>query len=172
MIDGIQYVSILTGNGGGDLFAGEPLPPVAEPASLTYGNYGKLLTFKIGGDAELEAPTAVDRSIPEQPALTASIEDIARGERLYGTYCGFCHGLIVRSGGSISDLRRISDASHDAFDKIVLEGLMASAGMASFADVLTTEDTARIHDYVRARAIEDREVALGNQDAARLTWLQ
>jgi len=49
---------------------------------------------------------------------------------------------------------------------------MASAGMASFADVLTTEDTARIHDYVRARAIEDREVALGNQDAARLTWLQ
>ena len=172
MIDGIQYVSILTGNGGGDLFAGEPLPPVAEPASLTYGNYGKLLTFKIGGDAALEAPTAVDRSIPEQPALTASIEDIARGERLYGNYCGFCHGLIVRSGGSISDLRRISDASHDAFDKIVLEGLMASAGMASFADVLTTEDTARIHDYVRARAIEDREVALGNQDAARLTWLQ
>ena len=81
MIDEVQYVSILTGNGGGDLFSGEPLPPVAQPASLTYGNYGKLLTFKIGGGATLEAPTAVDRSIPEQPALTASIEDIARGGR-------------------------------------------------------------------------------------------
>ena len=131
-----------------------------------------MLTFKLGGNATLESPTAVDRSIPEQPPLTASIEDIARGERLYGNYCGFCHGLVVRSGGSISDLRRISEASHDAFNKIVLEGMMASAGMASFADVLTEEDTARIHDYVRARAIEDREVALGNQEAPRLTWLQ
>ena len=42
-IDGTQYVSILTGSGGGDLFGGEPLPPVAEHASLTYNNYGNCL---------------------------------------------------------------------------------------------------------------------------------
>ena len=65
-IDGTQYVSILTGSGGGDLFGGEPLPPVAEHASLTYNNYGKLLVFKLGGDTELPIPEVRDRSIPVQ----------------------------------------------------------------------------------------------------------
>ncbi len=172
MIDGEQYVSILTGNGGGDLFAGEPAPPVATPASLTYGNHGKLLVFKLGGNAELPVPDAIDRTIPEQPTITASVEDIARGERLYGTYCGVCHGLLVRSGGSISDLRLMGESQHAAFDQVVLNGIMAARGMASFADVLTPEDTARIHEYVRARATEDREVALGNKEVPRMTWLQ
>ena len=44
--------------------------------------------------------------------------------------------------------------------------------MASFDDSLAVEDVERIHEYVRQRAYEDREVALGNQEAARLTWLQ
>jgi quinohemoprotein ethanol dehydrogenase len=35
-IDGTQYVSILTGNGGGDLFSGEAMDPVAMPASSTH----------------------------------------------------------------------------------------------------------------------------------------
>ena len=48
-LDGVQYVSVLTGTGGGDLFGGEPLPPVAEHASLTYSNEGRLLVFKVGG---------------------------------------------------------------------------------------------------------------------------
>ena len=47
-LDGEQYVSILTGTGGGDLFGGEPLPPVAEHASLTYNNYGPAVGFQIG----------------------------------------------------------------------------------------------------------------------------
>ena len=34
-IDGEQYVSILTGSGGGDMFGGEPLPPLEVQASLT-----------------------------------------------------------------------------------------------------------------------------------------
>ena len=49
-IDGEQYVSILTGSGGGDLFGGEPLPPIEIQASLTYNNFGRLLVFKLGGE--------------------------------------------------------------------------------------------------------------------------
>jgi len=171
-IDGVQYVSILTGNGGGDLFSGAPLDPVPNPASLTYGNYGRMLVFKLGGTETLPAPTIVDDTIPEQVLADVSDEEVARGEVLFNTYCVLCHGLVVRSGGSIKDLRRMSDEVHASFDQIVLEGTLSANGMAAFDDSLTIEDVERIHHYVRARAHEDRELALGNQEGARFTWLQ
>ncbi len=78
---------------------------------------------------------------------------------------------MVRSSGAIADLRLMSEGSHEAFNQIVLDGVMSARGMAAFSDVLTAEDSERIHHYVRARAHEDREVALGNSEEARLTWL-
>ena len=92
-IDGTQYVSILTGSGGGDLFGGEPLPPVAEHASLTYNNYGKLLVFC--GDTELPIPEVRDRSIPVQKSV-ADVDIIASGDS-YNQYCAVCHGVLAKS---------------------------------------------------------------------------
>ena len=43
-------------------------------------------------------------------------------------------------------------------------------GMSSFADVLSKEEVENIHHYVKARAHEDREVALGNMEAPQFTW--
>ena len=65
----------------------------------------------------------------------------------------------------------MSPGSHEAFNQIVLEGLLSANGMAGFDDVLTAEESDRIHDYVKARAEEDRLVAAGEQEEARLTWL-
>lgn len=169
-IDGTQYVSIMTGTGGGDLFSGEPLDPVAKPASLIHSNTGRLLVFALGGEASLPTPTVRDVTIPEQQLAEVSEAELAQGEILYHDFCAPCHGLVVRSGGVIADLRRMSQGSHDNFDAIVLEGLLAGTGMASFDDSLTPADTSRIHNYVKARAHEDREAALGNKDAPRLTW--
>jgi quinohemoprotein ethanol dehydrogenase len=169
-IDGEQFVSVLTGTGGGDLFGGEPLPPVAEHASLTYNNYGRLLVFKIGGTEQLPVPTVRDRSIPVQADLVASNDQIAAGERHYNTYCAVCHGLAVRSGGSIPDLRRMSDGTHTAFNQIVQDGLLAANGMSAFDDVLSGEDTTMIHHYVRARAEQDRLAAAGEVSMGQLTW--
>ena len=167
-IDGEQHVSILTGSGGGDLFSGETAP---SPASLTYGNFGRLLTFKLGGGAALPAPSSVDRSIPEQVLPEMAAEDLMRGERLYNTYCSLCHGVFARSGGAITDLRLLSEERHALFNQAVLGGLYANKGMASFADSLVVEDVAKIQAFVRFRAYEDREVALGNQEEPRLSWL-
>ena len=167
-IDGEQHVSILTGSGGGELFSGETAP---SPASLTYGNLGRLLTFKLGGGAALPAPTSVDRSIPEQVLPEMAAEDLMRGERLYNTYCSLCHGVFARSGGAIADLRLLSEERHALFNQAVLGGLYANKGMASFADSLVVEDVAKIQAFVRFRAYEDREVALGNQEEPRLSWL-
>jgi quinohemoprotein ethanol dehydrogenase len=39
-------------------------------------------------------------------------------------------------------------ATHSIFEPIVLDGILASAGMASFADVLKSEDVTAIHAYL------------------------
>ncbi|MBT3564313.1 MAG: PQQ-binding-like beta-propeller repeat protein, partial [Gammaproteobacteria bacterium] len=171
-IDGVQYVSILTGTGGGDLFSGAPIDPSKNPASLTYSNTGRLLVFKLGGTESLPSPTLRDMTIPEQQIVAVSDEDLAKGEVLYHDFCAPCHGLVVRSGGVIADLRMMGEGSHTNFDAIVLGGLMEGAGMASFADSLTPDDTSLIHNYVKARAHEDRGLAMGEPDAGRLTWLK
>ena len=92
------------------------------------------------------------------------------GESNYNDFCAVCHGFIVKSAGGVPDLRKMSAGTHDAFNQIVLEGLLASNGMASFADVLSKEEVENIHHYVKGRAHEDREVALGNMEAPQFTW--
>ena len=167
-IDGVQYVAVLTGSGGGFLHSGETVPA---PISLVQGNLGRLLVFKLGGAETLPPPKVVDRSIPEQELPPASAEQLARGERLYNDYCSMCHGLFARSGGAITDLRLIGEERHAVFSEVVLQGLYASKGMASFADTLVEDDVALIQTYVRHRAGEDRATALGKQPQARLTWI-
>ena len=104
--------------------------------------------------------------------VAISDEKIAEGEILYHDFCAPCHGLIARSGGVIADLRMMGSGSHENFNAIVLEGALTANGMASFADSLTADETAVIHAYVKARAHEDRQVAIGQAEAARLTWLK
>ena len=171
-IDGEQYLSILTGTGGGDLFSGEPLDPVAKPASLNYNNYGRLLVFKLGGTKELPQPNLRNRDIPKQKLAEVSIADLKRGEIQYHDFCAACHGLVVRSGGVIPDLRLMNEGTHLGFNKIVLEGLLSNNGMASFEDVLSKEDVELIHHFIKARAEQDRLVQVGETVAGeeRLTW--
>ncbi len=169
-LDGVQYVSVLTGTGGADLFGGEPLPPVAEHASLTYNNYGRLLVFALGGKAELPVPNLRDRGIPNQDLAGVELASIERGEVAYNENCAVCHGFLVRSGGSIPDLRRMSSETIAAFNNIVLDGLLSAKGMASFADVLNAEQSTDVLSYVKARAEEDRRVAAGEKEIPQMTW--
>lgn len=164
-IDGVQYVSILTGTGGADLFGGE-VPTV----SGKYGNYGKMLTFALGRNEELPEPTILDKSIPPVDFAGAPDIEIAAGERLYNNFCAACHGLFAKSGGAIPDLRLLGEGKHGIFSEIVLDGVLEASGMASFSDVLTEKEVESIQLYLKARAHEDREAALGHDPNARLTW--
>jgi quinohemoprotein ethanol dehydrogenase len=66
-----------------------------------------------------------------------------------------CHGREVRGGGVIKDLRYMSPQTHQAFNDIVLKGLLVGQGMSSFADELSVEETEAIHAYINARAFDD-----------------
>lgn len=171
MQDGIQYLSIVTGSGGGDLFSGDYGDPDTY-VSAKYGNLDRLLVFRLGGTAELPRPTVVDTTIAAQDLSGTTPAQLAEGEDLYMNYCVICHGMFARSAGGIPDLRRMKPAVHEAFASIVLEGLYASNGMAAFDDVLSHEQVEHIHAFLRARAEEDRRVAAGEQETARLSWIE
>ena len=159
-IDGVQYVAILIG-GAGDNFSGF----INETAAYRYGGFGKLVAFKLDGTAELTAPAVLDHHIPEQPVVTASAEELQRGEHLYHEACGMCHGIKVKSSGAIPDLRVLSAESHQTFNQIVLDGIRASTGMAGFSDLLSEADAESVHAYIVARANEDRAEALAQAEA-------
>ena len=128
-------------------------------ASLQYGNFGKLLVFALGGDAELPQPTALDRAIPEQPELASTADDVRLGEEAYHMNCAVCHGFMVKSSGVVSDLRLMNPDNHKIFKEIVLDGIYAERGMAGFADLIDEADVKRIQAYVVSRANEDRAAA-------------
>lgn len=150
MAGGEQYIAVNAGWGGGlahverskytELFLSKP----------------RLLVFKLRGKAKLPPLPAASMEVPElspPPALEASAETVARGERLYASNCALCHGPAARGG--IKDLRHMGPQTHADFLAIVLGGKRASQGMAGFADVLTQGEAQAIHHYLIARANED-----------------
>jgi quinohemoprotein ethanol dehydrogenase len=146
MLDGVQYVAVNAGWGGGaaqvERGAGTDLPRAS----------ARLLVFKLGGTATLPPMKATER-IPQPPPLRASEEQVQRGAKLFGDTCAQCHGQ--RAIGGVKDLRHMNADTHKAFRDIVLGGAKKDLGMASFADILTPAQADDIHAYLIARANED-----------------
>lgn len=146
MLDGVQYVAINAGWGGGaaqqEQFAGTELPRAT----------ARLLVFKLGGDKQLPALAAA-AALQPPPRLTASEDVVAKGAQLYADTCSLCHG--PNATGGVKDLRRMSPEVHAKFSDIVLKGIYLNKGMAGFADILTPEQAEAIHHYLIARANED-----------------
>ncbi|MGZ3365730.1 MAG: PQQ-dependent dehydrogenase, methanol/ethanol family [Caulobacteraceae bacterium] len=143
-LDGVQYIAVMAGWGG-----------TTAPFSTHSDANGpaRLLVFKLGGTATLP-PMDLNPEPPSPPPFSrASEADIKKGGELYGQNCALCHGQMARGG--IKDLRKMSPQTHGQFLDIVLGGVRAKQGMASFADVLSKADAEAIHAYLIARASED-----------------
>jgi len=146
MLDGVQYIAINAGWGGGaaqiEQSAGIELPRAK----------ARLLVFRLGGTAQLP-PLDATAAVPPPPALRASEATVQRGAQLYAQTCAVCHGQ--RAIGGVKDLRHMTAEAHRQFNAIVREGLYLEKGMASFADLISQEETDAIHSYLIARANED-----------------
>jgi PQQ-dependent dehydrogenase (methanol/ethanol family) len=151
-VDGEQYVTVNAGWGGS--FSVTPGLVVSGAAA---NGTNRVLTFKLGGKAELPPLKTVARPLDPPPA-TAAPEKIAQGKGLYQVYCFYCHGDSVVAGGTLPDLRYSPMlGSADAWKAIVLDGTLAKNGMISFSSHLKAEDVEAVRAYVVERAHAEKK---------------
>ena len=157
-VDGEQYVAIAAARGGGlSAVLGRQYDRANTPTS------GRLLVFRIGGDAKLPMPME-NPKVPKPPAMPdVDDETLARGSRLYSELCARCHGTGVVASGGIPDLRHMSPGTHSRFEDIVVAGAYVSIGMPHFQEELADpKDLAAVHAYVIEQAHEDEALRNGN----------
>lgn len=156
-VNGVQYVAVAAGFGGGGWGY---VPRYA--AAYTYGNANRLLVFKLdGGAMKKPDPLPALEVAPPPPAQAPGVTPatIARGQAVFFGNCSICHSNQPRA--PLPDLRRMNPGTHEAFDKIVLEGLFLPAGMPRWDDIVSKEDAHAVHAYlideqakVRARELK------------------
>ncbi len=143
-VDGVQYVAVQTGWGGG----GWGFVP-AYAAAYSKGNANRLLVFRLGGG---EVPVPADlpalEPAPEPPAQYADATPamIATGAGLFTANCAICHSNQPRA--PLPDLRRMNAGVHAGFEQIVLGGLLVPRGMPRWDDRLDAEQVKAIHAWL------------------------
>jgi len=143
-VDGVQYVAVQTGWGGGGWGF---LPGYA--AAYAKGNANRLLVFRLGG-----GPVPIPADLPPlEPAPAPPVQFsgvnadlIARGNALFSENCAICHSNQPRA--PLPDLRRMGPGIHAGFQQIVRGGLFVSRGMPSFADRLSEADVQAIQSWL------------------------
>ena len=153
-LDGEQYVTVASGWGGAFVLGfGGVLP------SGSVANVGRVLTFKLGANGTL--PEIEDDTVTqyELPTLDANMTEelIKKGSLAYARMCGSCHGDQAYSSGLIPQLR-FSAITKDAeaWQEVLLEGLLAENGMPNFAGRTDAETVEAIRAYVISEANSDR----------------
>ena len=140
-LDGVQYIAVMAGYGGGQI--GDALPE--NSAAYRYGNEGRIIALKLDGGTPPLPPRISFGPIPQPPADTRSASQVASGEILYNRFCSRCH---VLGPGVLPDLRRLTPEKQKLFDDIVLKGILSPMGMGRFGDVLSRENAEAIHAYI------------------------
>jgi quinohemoprotein ethanol dehydrogenase len=138
-VNGVQYLAILAGGGGGGWNVWMP-----GNVAATRGNDNRILSFRLdGGATPIPPELAPAGPIPEPPAEAGTAADIAAGAALFARNCGGCHGNADRA--PVPDLRRsgfIRDPA--AFQSVVRGGLLEKRGMPSWDDLLSASEVEQI----------------------------
>src|SRR6185312_1319822 len=99
-VNGVQYVAILTGSGGGGWNIWAPGNVAAER-----GNENRILAFRLDGCITPIPPELGPLApIPEPPAQSGTVADSDAGGVLFKRNCGGCHANMGRAAAP--DLRR------------------------------------------------------------------
>jgi mono/diheme cytochrome c family protein len=132
-LDGVQYVAVMLGNGGGT--------STGDPRQL-----GRLMVFKLDGKAKA-APFPATPLLPltDVRKAEASTGDPVAGGVLFRRYCTVCHSPTRVN----PDLHR-SDVplSKDQFKAVVHDGILHEGGMSPFAKYLDLKDVESIRAFL------------------------
>lgn len=141
-LEGQQYVAISVG---GNQLGGYYAP-----------NYSRMLVFGLGGKVELPPMQEYVPRPLDPPPATANEQIVKAGAEKYSQYCAACHGQNGQTrGANFPDLTRTPLLhSQEGFDNVVLKGVLAERGMASFAAALKPEDAQAIRAFIVDRANE------------------
>jgi quinohemoprotein ethanol dehydrogenase len=145
-VNGVQYIAILAGTGGGGWNLWTP-----DKVAATRGNDNRVLAFRLDGGATPIPPELPPLApIPEPVAAVGTAADIAAGAALFGGNCGGCHANFERA--PVPDLRRsvmIRDAA--AFASVVRGGALQKRGMPSWDDLLSEAQVEQIRAHLVAQ---------------------
>jgi quinohemoprotein ethanol dehydrogenase len=144
-LKGEQYVAVMVGVGG----AGQISGPANMPTRPRLP--GRLLVFKLGGTAKAPA-----FQVPAQTRLdlthVSSTGDVQHGFALFHQNCQVCHGPNA-SGAWLPDLKNSPMLmTQQDWKGVLIDGVSASRGMASFARFLTPKDAEDVRAYVISEA--------------------
>jgi alcohol dehydrogenase (cytochrome c)/quinohemoprotein ethanol dehydrogenase len=144
---GRQYVSIVAGWGGamGLLMGNLANDKNGNRPPLT----GRVLTFTLGGAANLPPRERTHRAPPTPVAQFGDAATIERGRINYDRVCVVCHGFNAESASAIPDLRYSGTlTTREAWMAIVEGGALASKGMVSFSRDFSSTDIDAIRAYI------------------------
>lgn len=147
MIDGKQYVSIAVGWGGNP----------GHRVRFTEENYpGTIFTYAIDANATY---SGFYKSKPKeliQLPVSATADEISKGQVLYNSYCRVCHGWMGDNGGAIPNLTYSNAGAFEIIEDIVLKGMYLKKGMPNFSGRLNQKDVSNIKNYILHSAGELR----------------
>ncbi|MEE4451019.1 PQQ-dependent dehydrogenase, methanol/ethanol family [Novosphingobium resinovorum] len=144
--DGTQYVTIMVGWGTTE---GLGVGPINWGKTGPRRNISRVLTFALDGKAALPAMKAGADNTLSPPPQFADAATIEEGRQIYHRSCYGCHGYGAMSGGVLPDLRYSGTlGNQEAWDSVVLQGLLKDQGMVSFAPNYTPAEVNAIRAYV------------------------
>jgi quinohemoprotein ethanol dehydrogenase len=145
-VDGVQYIAVLAGTGGGGWNLWTP-----DKVASVRGNDNRILAFRLDGAAtpippELPALAA----LPEPPAATGTAADVVAGASLFAGYCAACHINFERA--PVPNLLRSGVVREGAaFQAVVRGGALEKRGMPSWDDLLTEPQVEQIRAHLVAQ---------------------
>ncbi len=147
-IAGTQYVAIAVGNGGSSWLAGGVTSPQKKGPPT-----GRVLVFRLGGNALYPMVATAPEPVPVPPAIAASPAIIASGAGTYAAYCAGCHGFGAISGQATPDLRRSATIQdREAFRATVQDGPLLGGGMPQFGAAISASEVESIRAFVASEA--------------------
>ncbi|MFB0613127.1 PQQ-dependent dehydrogenase, methanol/ethanol family [Aurantiacibacter poecillastricola] len=141
-VEGTQYVAIVAGYGGSMGMASQSDWMRRPPPN------GMLFVFKLDGDAGY---TPLPPHVPPPYVSTGetfSAETIATGQQAYLGFCTICHNGPVNP----NLMRSVYATDADAWNAVVMDGLLSDNGMISFAPWIDAEQSEAIRAYVLSEA--------------------
>jgi quinohemoprotein ethanol dehydrogenase len=164
LANGVQYLAVLAGSGGGGWNFWMP-----GNVALERGNDNRILVFRLDGGATPVPPALPPVvPIPEPPAQPGTAADVAAGAKLFAADCGGCHANADRA--PVPDLRRSGMIrTPEAFQAVVRGGALQTRGMPSWDDLLDEREVEQIRAHLISIA---RDAYAKQQSGAASTALR